>query len=532
MANENLLPITRLRGLLEVSRLVRRGDDLHELLGAIAATISETLGFRTVAINLYRPAWDDFSVAVVHGNERARDTLLGTSRDREDWEPVLVPRYLRRGAYFLPREEVDWEDTHLSYVPDLPPSDDPNAWHADDALFVLMRDSDHGILGIVSVDEPLSGSRPTDDELDVLVSVADHAAIAVQGAQEAAQAQRHRRALEELLAVSTRLAETSTVDVILAAVCSGIRDALGFENVSIELADPRNGRLETKAAVGWSEGDPALAAVMTLADVQPLLEPRFEVAGCYLLSAADAGSRVAPEHQVYTSRSNGRGPNGWQDHWLFVPLYDREGALFGVIWVDEPVDRLLPSRERLQALRVFANQATAALFSAEQFSELRFLADHDPLTRLLNRRAFIRRLEAEVARSARYGRSFSLVVCDLDGFKQLNDRHGHPAGDEALSELGAILGDALRRPDDAFRIGGDEFALLLAEAAEDDAREVVERIGAAIGTSRDERLAAVKMRFGVASCPEHANDPQTLFRLADEALYAAKRGGRPVEFAA
>jgi diguanylate cyclase (GGDEF)-like protein len=532
VAFEEISPVTRLRGLVEVARLVRRGDDLHELLGAIAATIADSLGYRAVVVNLYRPAWDDFSVAVVHGNDTARDALLGTSRNREDWEPVLDARFLRRGAYFLPREDADRDDGRPSDVRGVEAGADPSAWHPGDALYAVMRDAEGGMLGIVSVDEPISGRRPTDEELDVLVSVADHAAIAVHVAQEAGEARRHRRALEELLAVSSQLAETSAIDVILDAVCTGIRDALGFDNVSIELADPRTGRLETKAAVGWDRDDPALAAVMTLEEIEPLREAQFEVAGCYLLPAHEAEARVAPEHHVYTSRSNGRGPRSWQDHWLFVPLYDREGALYGVIWVDEPVDRLVPARERLQALRVFANQATAALFSAEQFSELRFLADHDPLTRLLNRRAFIRRLEAEVARVLRYGRSFSLVVCDLDGFKELNDRHGHPAGDEALSALGVILTDELRRPDDAFRIGGDEFAILLAEASEENAREVVARIGSAILASPDERLAGMWVSFGVASCPHHADDAQTLFRLADEALYAAKRGGKLIEFAA
>ena len=72
--------------------------------------------------------------------------------------------------------------------------------------------------------------------------------------------------------------------------------------------------------------------------------------------------------------------------------------MIGLIWADEPEDRLLPSPEKLQALRIFANQAAAAIISAAHRREMRFLADHDPLTRLLNRRAFVERLDAEVAR--------------------------------------------------------------------------------------------------------------------------------------
>ena len=179
-------------------------------------------------------------------------------------------------------------------------------------------------------------------------------------------------------------------------------------------------------------------------------------------------------------------------------------------------------RSKLQALRIFANQAAAAIVSAERVRELSFLADHDPLTRLLNRRAFVERLEAEVARAVRYERQFGLVVCDLDGFKSVNDRLGHAAGDDALQMFARTIEKALRKSDNAFRVGGDEFALLLAEATEDDAREVIDRI-------RD-KMDGMRASFGVASCPADASDSQTLFRLADEALYHAKRSGTGLQF--
>ena len=147
-----------------------------------------------------------------------------------------------------------------------------------------------------------------------------------------------------------------------------------------------------------------------------------------------------------------------------------------MIWVDDPQDRLIPGRDVLQALRVFANQAAAAIDAANDFEEVRYLAEHDSLTRLFNRRSFTRRLGDEAARSGRYHRPFALVLCDLDGFKQLNDRHGHEAGDAALALFGSLLDGAIRRSDLAFRIGGDEFALLLPETNEANVRSVVERI--------------------------------------------------------
>ena len=523
-------PTSPLRGLLEVTSLLGAEEELPELLSAIARTVAESLGYATVAINLYRPAWDDFCVTTVHGSAEAQAALLGLERDLADWDVLLQDRFLRRGAYFIPFGAVDWDELGASYVPDRAPGAGPDAWHPEDALFVPLRHSDGHLLGILSVDEPKSGRRAHDEELDVLAALSAHAALAVQAAQERTDAARHRLALEELLAVSSRLTAEPAADEILRAVCSGIRDALGFQYVSAQLVDKPLARLEPRASVGWDLDDLLATGGVEIADVEPLLDPAFEIEGCYLLPDDEARKRLRTDVGNYDSHFNGRGPRAWDHHWLLVPLRDVDGELIGLIWADEPVDRLLPSAERLQALRIFANQAAAAIVSAAHQQELRFLADHDPLTRLLNRRAFVDRLDGEVARANRYGRSFALVLCDLDGFKLLNDRYGHSVGDEALQTFAAIIDSSLRRPDAAFRIGGDEFALLLAEASEPDARAVVARATELLAGSADARLDGLRASYGVASCPTDATDAQTLFRLADEALYLAKRNGSGVQF--
>ncbi|HEY8409406.1 MAG TPA: diguanylate cyclase [Gaiellaceae bacterium] len=518
-------PISPLRGLLEVTKLVRSVEEVQELLDAIARTISDALGFRTVVINLYRPAWDDFVVTTVYGNDAAREMLLGTRRMLAEWDDLISDRFNRRGAYVVLAGTYDWSADSESYIPELEPSDDDGAWHPEDALFLPMRHSSGHLLGILSVDEPVSGRRATDEELDVLVSFAEHAALAVQSAQERAEADSHQIALEQLLTVSSSLVSEASVDEILRLVCAGVHDALGFENVIASLREP-SGRLSVRASRGFSETQIAAADSVMYDEIVGLIDPEFEVQGCYLLpsDAAQHRLRRATKRPLYLSQLNGSGPWAWNHHWLVVPLRAENGDVIGVLWADEPRDRLLPSPDKLQALRVFANQATAAVLSSQYVNELRFLADHDPLTRLLNRRAFIDRLDGEVGRARRYGRSFGLVLCDLDGFKELNDRHGHLAGDEALQRFGQTLIASLRKGDEAFRIGGDEFALMLAEASEDDAREVVDRINA--------QVEGLRASFGVASCPEHATDAQTLFRLADEALYEAKRNGSGLQFVA
>ena len=123
----SLPTISPLRGLVEVTRLLRAREDLPALLDAVARTIGESLGYGTVAVNLYRQAWDDFEVTTVYGNEAAREVLLGNARPGEDWTVLLSERFERRGAYVVPAGAVDWDSLGPSYVPQGEPASGPAA---------------------------------------------------------------------------------------------------------------------------------------------------------------------------------------------------------------------------------------------------------------------------------------------------------------------------------------------------------------------------------------------------------------------
>jgi diguanylate cyclase (GGDEF)-like protein len=321
-----------------------------------------------------------------------------------------------------------------------------------------------------------------------------------------------------------------STEAMLTSVCEAVREALGFEKVLIQLLEQGSGLLRAAAAAGWDETDSALKAVLELQLISRLFDTRFEIAGCYLVPRAEAEQRVGRSQVVYESVLNGRGGLAWNHHWLVVPLFAADGTVRGVLWADEPRTRLLPNEDVIQALRIFANHAMEALAAATQLAETRFLADHDPLTRLLNRRALLQGLD-EAAEQPRAGRPLALVFLDLDNFKEINDGHGHAIGDRVLARFGSLLAESLRSGDDAFRVGGDEFALLLAAAGEQEAREVVARIIAALETNIDPLVRTLSASFGIAtsSCGE---EPQELLRVADEAMYEAKRSGSGIAVAA
>jgi diguanylate cyclase (GGDEF)-like protein len=513
--------IARLGKMFERTALVRDDTDLQEVLEDVCRTIGELLGYRAVVVNVYRPAFDDMLTSAAVGSEESMKALVGKSSPRETWVPLLDERFARRGAYFVPGGEFDWEGLGVeSYVPRIAPSDDPNAWTAEDALFVPLRDPKGLLIGVISVDEPDTGRRPTDDEIDALVAIASHAALALRMAQDTANDVQHQRMLEGILEVSARVAEADDPEDILQAVCDGIRDALGFEKVVIELAPRADMPLVPQASSGW-QGYPRVSNAMTLDALSPLLTDEFEVAGCYLVPTEVADERLKRHPAEYDSELYGRGPNAWSRHWLIVPLTEPQGRRRGLIWVDDPRDRLLPTRARLQALRLFANQAVAALQSADQALKLRHEATHDALTGLLNRRAFRARLAREVAEP---DACFALILCDMDNLKRLNDTLGHEAGDLALRLLADALRAGLRR-DDAYRLGGDEFAIVLPGTTELDAERVVQRLQHTVSAAAREPIDLIQASFGVAAY-EPGETPDRLVARADAVLYQSKRRRR------
>jgi diguanylate cyclase (GGDEF)-like protein len=169
----------------------------------------------------------------------------------------------------------------------------------------------------------------------------------------------------------------------------------------------------------------------------------------------------------------------------------------------------------------------ALLDQARLFDQVRSMAVSDPLTGLANYRRLISVMEAELDRSRRTQRAFSVVLLDMDGLKAINDQFGHLTGSRALVRLGKILRSHSRAIDTAARYGGDEFALVLPEASSDVAARVVGRIRERL--SNEAEPPALSVSAGVAAFPEDGDTPEKLLAAADRALYGMKNRGSSVQ---
>ena len=183
----------------------------------------------------------------------------------------------------------------------------------------------------------------------------------------------------------------------------------------------------------------------------------------------------------------------------------------------EGVARLAAERDRLRDELAKARGRIAALER---------LADEDALTPVANRRAFVRQLTRMIAFTHRYGVPASVVYFDINNMKQINDEHGHPAGDAALRHIATVLSENVRSSDIVGRLGGDEFGVILAQTDEAQAHSKAAALAAAIVATplRWEGLKiAVSAAFGVYAF-SGSDDPQRAIEAADRAMYRQKRG--------
>jgi len=193
----------------------------------------------------------------------------------------------------------------------------------------------------------------------------------------------------------------------------------------------------------------------------------------------------------------------------------RASAVGALGYITDPtdLDLLLARTRTLLEFKAYLDVCEEAAFT-------------DHLSGLANRRRFERQLDREINRSLRFDHPLTVLMVDIDNFKNLNDTFGHDIGDEAIRRLGKVLQQETRGIDLAARIGGEEFAVLLVETGREGGMEVAERLRVAVNTLEVPTAGSITASFGVAECPSSGDTADAILKAADVALYEAKRTGR------
>jgi diguanylate cyclase (GGDEF)-like protein len=328
---------------------------------------------------------------------------------------------------------------------------------------------------------------------------------------------RHLHHMTVLHEVSTRIVSALDLEEVLSGVLNSLSDLVTYVTAAIYLVDldvvvPAEGPRTVTPAGGL----PRLRASRTAEEGPP-----DRVEG--VVAAED--STVVEAMRVQQTVGHML-PSGVLQ--LVVPLV-AGGRALGAL---EVTLRAPLGVDDVKILELLAAAAAVALQNAHLYQETQRLATTDPLTGLSNYRHFHELLSLEVQRARRMEYAVGLLIMDLDHFKLVNDRHGHPAGDEALRQIAALLRKRLRRTDIVGRIGGEEFAAVLPGDGPEEVAVVAEKLRKAVeemppvSGGMGAEITAVTLSVGGASLRPEVLDAQALIGAADRALYEAKRNGR------
>ncbi len=211
--------------------------------------------------------------------------------------------------------------------------------------------------------------------------------------------------------------------------------------------------------------------------------------------------------------------NVWENILADIALQAKK-EIIGVLRVHNLLSRNEITDTEIDFLKSFTSQIGVAIRNTIDFGEVRTMANTDSLTGVNTKRYFIEELVKEISRATRFKQYFAIIVIDIDKFKEVNDKYGHPEGDKLLRNLASLLKENIRDIDIVCRYGGDEFVVYLANTDSEEASRYIDRILSLL--KKENRL---KISAGISIFPEHGRDFDELFKKADIAMYASKKAG-------
>jgi diguanylate cyclase (GGDEF)-like protein/putative nucleotidyltransferase with HDIG domain len=392
---------------------------------------------------------------------------------------------------------------------------------------ILLGDRPLGTLMVIADEQRQFTAR----EEAILTRLANQAALAVHNARLFAEAQERAARLEVLNEIAHQLSTEIDLERFLASIWRHVERITPVDGCWLALWHEATEELQYCLYVEDGERRPEWETTLARASGTGLAWAVLEEQA--LLRVADYNTECRRRGLI----PNGSDPERPNSPWMGIPLLVN-GRTIGAmgLWRREEAF----ADEETATLGTLANQVAATLENARLYQEARTLAVTDPLTGLLNHRTMQERLDQELARAARHGRTLAVVMIDLDNFKLFNDTYGHPAGDQILRATAAILRAEARDADVIARYGGDEFCLILPETTHEGALALVERVRAhcrSVGIQAETVQRAghrpggtipLRVSAGIAVYPSDAKDRHELVTRADVALYANKRGGRPL----
>jgi diguanylate cyclase (GGDEF)-like protein len=482
----------QLRLLADVGRLVTDSLSEKELLEHTLDVIVKQYGYAETAVSLL--VSDDLLEVVA---------ISGT----QDFG--YRPGYRQSMERGIIGHVAKTRNAHLASDVSLDPYYFSSAIREGSAIGVPMLDKEH-LLGVIYVESSGTHELKADD-LQTLQTLANQVATSVQKARLYARTQDHLQVMTTLQSISHTVASSLELDEILNNVIQLLKDSFGYTYLSIYLLD--GDTLHLGAQLGY----PTEMLIHEIPISMGVIGRTARSRQTQLVRDVSADTDFI--RGSYEVRSE-----------VAVPLI-KEGQVLGVLNIESDRDGLL-NEDVANLLNALAGSVAIAIDNARLHAEVKRMAMTDVISGLANRRAFDETLEAEIIRASRYHQSLSLIILDLDSFKEYNDRWGHPAGDVRLREVADLLRLKVRDPDVAARYGGEEFAVILPNTSKLGAVKLAERLRRAAEASAPYEngdrypVPGYTISLGVATFPDDATSIEELLLMADNAELTAKRLGK------
>jgi len=475
---------------------------LTEIGQAISSRLDQDEVLRTIHTELGQIFnTSNFYIAFQEGEEirfelEVEDGRILPKRSRK-LENAFTEYVIRTGQPLLIRSDLEKTRTRLgiTYRPEHPA-------RCLCAAPILLGNRPSGVMIAMSKEREFVFEQR---DLDVLVTAAGQVSVAVENARLFADEQRRSRQLAFLNNISRTAISSDDPVHMLGQIVAEIQKNFSFDHIGIGLLDYGTKEIEIKAEAG------ATAHAMG---------KRIPLGVGILGRVARTGERAlvqnGQEGQIGAILPESRSV-------LCIPITYGE-TLLGALNIESRNDRAYSPQDVL-ILNTLADLLATALHNAFVFQKLQQQSITDGLTGIKTRRFFWEALSAEWKRASRSGRPFSVVLIDLDKFKDVNDTMGHFEGDLVLARVGRLLEQKSRQSNVVARYGGDEFVILMPETGPEQAQVLAERLRQWIATDPMLSEHHITGSFGVASFPTHGFSIEDIIRIADAGMYVSKRSG-------
>ncbi len=364
---------------------------------------------------------------------------------------------------------------------------------------VVLYDRAVGTMGIYNPEE----KAYDDSHLELMMSLANSAGIAMENARLFGQEQEKSRHLTLLNNVSRHAIATLNVEQMVARIAEELEQGLSYDHIGIGLADYDAKEIVVRAVAGRRRE--ALGRRVGFGD--GLIGD--------VARTGELSSGSAPDGSPFLLDGSVSG--------LALPIVYAD-ELLGVLYTESSQEHEFAPEEHL-LLRTLADLISGALHNARTLQKAQEQAITDGLTGVKTHRFLMEALSSEWRRATRMGRPFLLLLLDLDRFKFINDHYGHLEGDVALRRVGRLLEEHCRRSDVVARYGGDEFVILMVETALEQGRQLANKLRGILAADPLLRQRGLTASFGIAAFPVHGATPEELLERADAAMYLSKRRG-------